>query len=150
MPGTTPEAGCLTALTYGLSLADHPEWRFGRSELLISVNTTDPSWALAVADIAAAHRGEWPFLWGTTIRFHGRISEDSKMSGFAIFAPSLVGRALPREDTSIQLSGYKVHLSGMYPIYEGEAALIGRIGLEEFWHLDGFDPWEFAGDSVYV
>jgi hypothetical protein len=29
----------------------------------------------------------------------------------------------------------------MYPIYDGERELIRRIGLEEFWHLAGFDPW---------
>jgi hypothetical protein len=42
-----PEPGHLTALTYGLSLAEHPDWRSGSPELCTSVRSTDIAWALA-------------------------------------------------------------------------------------------------------
>src|SRR6266508_5401819 len=47
-----PEPGFLTAVTYGLSLADHELWRHGKPELCISVRSTDRSWAQAAAFIA--------------------------------------------------------------------------------------------------
>ena len=64
------------------------------------------------------------------------------MSGFVIFAPSLSTRALDQQQARVELSQFPVFLMGMYPIYDGEAALIQRIGLERFWKLDGFDPWD--------
>ena len=47
-----PEPGFLTAVTYGLSLADHELWRHGKPELCISVRSADRKWAQAAAFIA--------------------------------------------------------------------------------------------------
>ncbi|MEQ8477575.1 hypothetical protein [Fulvivirga sp.] len=47
-----PESGMITGLTYGLSLVEHPDWKMGRPELLISVESTDKSWAQAAGFIA--------------------------------------------------------------------------------------------------
>ncbi|MFJ6456202.1 hypothetical protein [Paenarthrobacter sp. NPDC091669] len=48
LPGVTaivydnlPECGMITGFTYGISLANHPLWRFGRPELCISVKSND-------------------------------------------------------------------------------------------------------------
>ena len=40
-----PEPGMLTAITYGISLTDHPEWKFGKPELCITVRSDDVIWA---------------------------------------------------------------------------------------------------------
>jgi hypothetical protein len=136
-----PARGCLTAATMGLSLASHPDWKFGRPELVISVASEDPAWALAIADIAEVNRGNFNFTWGSRINFNQRISKESETSGFVIFSPSLVDQVVPQARASVKLSSFTVFFAGMYPIYAGEAQMIAEIGLERFWKLDGFDPW---------
>jgi hypothetical protein len=133
-----PEDGLLTAFTYGLSLANHPDWKLGAPELLICVQSDDPAWGWAVAEVAARLRGQCPFSIGNTINFRERISEESEMSAFFVFFP--IG--LEREDAKVELPDRTIHLIGMYPIYEGEIDLIGRIGPLAFWELEGFDPYD--------
>lgn len=43
-----PEKGFITALTYGLSLVKHPEWKFGRPELCILVESSNLDWGQIV------------------------------------------------------------------------------------------------------
>src|SRR5262245_46124043 len=95
LPGVTmivykdvPEAGFITAFTYGLSLVAHPSWKYGRPELCISVESTELSWAMAMGYVANQLRGEAEFSYGEMINMEARISEDSEMEGFFIFAPS--------------------------------------------------------------
>jgi hypothetical protein len=40
----TPEKGMITALTYGVSRSEHKDWKFGRPELCITVESDDISW----------------------------------------------------------------------------------------------------------
>ena len=59
-----PEAGMFLGLTYGLSPADHPLRRHGKTELCICVVSDDPLWVLAVATLAewkseTATRSTW-------------------------------------------------------------------------------------------
>jgi hypothetical protein len=35
-----------------------------------------------------------------------------------------------------------INLVGMYPIYAEEVAVYDRIGLEAFWHADGFEMYD--------
>jgi hypothetical protein len=133
-----PEVGLLTAFTYGLSLADHPEWKLGAPKLLVCVQSDDPAWGWAVAEVAAQLRGECPFRIGDTINFHERIAEGSEMSAFLVFFP--IG--LEREDAKVELPDRTVNIPGMYPIYEGEIDLIRRIGPLVFWESDRFDPYD--------
>jgi hypothetical protein len=51
------------------------------------------------------------------------------MSGFVVFAPSLLDRA----QAKIELDRCTVNLVGMYPVYAGEAALIQRDGFDTWW-----------------
>ena len=136
-----PQPGHSSAVTYGLSLSDHPSWKHGRPELMISVEDDDPAWGLAIGDIAEQHRGESPFSYGQTINFGGRISNRSEMSGFFLFAPTLVERALTRDEYAIPLPHYTVFLTGLYPMYAEEISVYRRIGLEQFWKHPEFDPW---------
>ena len=98
-------------MTCGLSLSDHPAWIHGRPELMISVEDDDPAWGMAIGDVAEQHRGESPFSYGQTINFGGR----TEMSGFFLFAPTLVDRALAREEYAIPLARFTVFLTGLYP-----------------------------------
>ena len=136
-----PRKGNLSAVTYGLSLSTHANWKNGRPELMISVEDDDPAWGMAIGDIAEQHRGEWPFRYGQTINFGSRISNESEMSGFFLFAPTLVDRALDKQESAIPLSGYTVFLTGVYPMYAEELPTYHQIGLERFWKHPDFDPW---------
>ena len=49
-----PEPGTLTAITCGLSSAEHPDWKHGAPELIVSLDTEDLGWGLAAAYFASA------------------------------------------------------------------------------------------------
>jgi hypothetical protein len=108
---------------------------------MISVEDDDPAWGLAIGDIAEQHRGQSPFSYGHTINFGGRISNRSEMSGFVLFAPTLVERPLTREEYAVPLSRYTVFLTGLYPMYAEEISVYRQIGLERFWKHPEFGPW---------
>jgi Suppressor of fused protein (SUFU) len=127
-----PEPGCLTAITYGLSLSTHRDWLLGKPELIISVRSTDIAWALAVAIFAEELRGACPFSYGGTLDHGERIAAESEMSAFVTFAPG----ALDPPDAEIDLVDCKVFLTGCYPIHESERQFIQKRGLEEFWKLE--------------
>ena len=133
-----PEPGMLTAFTYGLSLADHPDWRFGKPELCISVRSADDAWALAMGDLADGLRGDCPFSYGNTIAF-GPISDESKMTDFVVFAPISLD-----EDAYLGIDvgeARPITIQGLYPIHESERRSIDEHGLEAFWQLD-WDPYD--------
>jgi hypothetical protein len=133
-----PEKGTLTAVTYGVSEANHHSWIHGRPELIISLDTNDLSWGIAAAMLAEAARGQHPMGYGSTLSLPKPISHESGMSSFLLFAPSF----LDREQSRIELPSKTVHLCGAYPLYPGEVSLLGQIGLEAFWHMDGFDMYD--------
>jgi hypothetical protein len=152
LPGVTaivydnlPESGMLTGVTYGVSLADHPHWRFGRPELCISVKSDDLRWPLALGHIGETQRGDNPFHYGDTINFGERIAPDSDMTAFVIFAPAVldhsdyaginIGETLP------------VNICGLYPIHDAERRYIHDHGLEAFWKLD-WDPYDVRRPSA--
>jgi hypothetical protein len=146
VPGVTsivykdiPEPGYITAFTYGLSLVNHPDWKFGRPELCISVESSRLDWAFALGYLANKLRGDCPFSYGQSIDFCQKISEDSEMDAFFIFAPS----TLDREDyTNIDIgTDYKINIAGLYPIYADELEVYEKIGLKEFWHHPDFDNY---------
>ncbi len=134
-----PEPGSITGVTFGLSLVAHEDWKLGRPELTISVDSADLAWPLAVADLASALRGKCPFCYGDVINFGEPVSEQSAMSAFFVFVPSI----LEREDfLDIDVGPYKINLAGMYPIYDDERAVFSEIGLEAFWKHPQFDMYD--------
>ncbi|WP_284978676.1 suppressor of fused domain protein [Arthrobacter sp. fls2-241-R2A-200] len=139
-----PERGMMTGFTYGISLANHPLWRFGRPELCISVRSDDVRWPLALADIGEGQRGN-PFHYGDTINFGERIAPDSDMTAFVVFAPSV----LDREDyTGINIGEtLPINLCGLYPIHEAERRYIQDHGFDAFWELD-WDPYDVRRSSA--
>ena len=132
-----PEKGFITALTYGLSLIKHPDWKFGRPELCISVDSSNVDWGQVIGYIANKLRGDCPFTYGQTINFGEQISEDSEMNAFFIFVPS----TLEKEDyLNIDIgTDYKINIAGVYPMYSEEIEVISKVGLEEFWNNPKFD-----------
>lgn len=133
-----PKAGLLTGLTYGLSLASHPDWVVGRPELSICVRSQDPSWALAAAFVANRLRGRSAFSYGELIDFGEPVSPESAMDGFVAFAPLVLDREAATVDVGDDLP---VRIVGLYPVHASERAFVAAHGLEAFWRLD-WDPYD--------
>ena len=141
-----PEKGMITAVTYGLSLAPHPHWKEGRPELMISVKSDDISWGQVAGYLANQLRGDCPFIFGNTINFGGPVSDSSEMDAFLVFAPSVVSEP---EMLKVDLGlDYKVHITGLYPIYASEMQLVEEWGLEKFLHHPGFDAFDVNRDRI--
>ncbi len=128
---------CLTAITCGLSNANMKEWKFGKPEIVLTLETTDKAWGLAAGYFVSSFFNKKLFRYGDLFTLDSPLSDESKMSGFFIFAPSF----LPPEDARFELSDRIINLVGMYPLYPEEVELYTKIGLEKFWHLDGFDMY---------
>ena len=147
LPGVTailypgvPEKGYITGLTYGLSLGQHPDWKFGRPELCISIASTEEIWGEVAAFLANQLRGIHPFAYGDTIDFGTPIHESSDMSAFFVFAPSILEKP---DYLDIEIgTPYKINIAGLYPIYKEEIATIQKIGLKDFWFHPDFDMYD--------
>ncbi|WP_260193679.1 suppressor of fused domain protein [Actinophytocola gossypii] len=137
-----PEPGHVTGITYGLSLAEHPEWRHGRPELCLSVRSDDPAWAHAAGWVAGRLRGDCPFRYGDTIDFREQVSPESAMTSVFVFAPFVLDLK-DYADIDVGPPGHEghdvVHIAGLYPIHDVEREYIHEHGLEDFWHRD-WDP----------
>lgn len=132
-----PEKGCLTAFTYGLSNFKNPEWKKGRPELCISVQSKNLDWAHVLGYLVERSQGKFPFSYGQTINFREQIADDSKMDAFFIFAPTVLEE---KEFLNLDLGlPYKVNIQGIYPIYAKELETIEKIGLEKFWKNPKYD-----------
>ena len=143
-----PESDHVTGVTYGLSEAVHPAWRSERPELTISVQSTDIAWPLAIAELANQLRGTCPFAYGDVIDYGERISEDTEMSAFLVFTPSILA---PNAALGIDVGAeLPLNLVGMYPIYDSERAVLGEIGLEQFWKHPSFDRYDVRRAPVAV
>ncbi|MFI0968118.1 suppressor of fused domain protein [Streptomyces sp. NPDC021080] len=128
--------GLLTALTYGLSLAEHPDWQHGRSpELCLSVNSANVIWAHAAGYVAEQLRGSFPFRHGTTINFNERVVPESEMTAFFVSAPLVLDRD-DCQGIDVGIPGHEGHdvidIQGLYPIHEVERQFIDEQGLEAF------------------
>ncbi|GII05358.1 suppressor of fused domain protein [Planobispora takensis] len=141
-----PEPGFITGLTYGLSLSGHPAWRRSTPELCITVRSADDAWAWAIAHLAERLRGgECHFGYGDIIGFGERVSEDSGMDSFALFAPA----ALEQDDFLGVDVGEElpVNITGCYPIHSSERRFIQDNGVKAFWELD-WDPYDVTRAAV--
>ena len=80
-----PDPGTLLAFTFGISTVANPLWGGLRPELAICVDSTDPRWAWALADIGDRVRTTSVFLPGDTIEIGEPISEESPMDSFVLW-----------------------------------------------------------------
>ena len=137
-----PEYGFTTCVTYGLSFSDHPAWKMKRRpELVMTVNSRNVAWATALADMVSEMRGQFPFSYGQTIICPGKMVEASAMDGFLVFAPPFLTRE-QYLDIDIGVEGYKICLTGIYPVTQNEIALLNKVVLERFWKREGFDCFD--------
>jgi hypothetical protein len=143
-----PEVGSITGVTYGLSEVHHPDWRLGRPELTITVDSTDSAWPLAMGEVANNLRGQCAFCYGDVINFGEKISNESDMSAFVIFAPSIFEReSFLNIDVGSDLT---INIAGLYPLYSSERDVIRQFGFERFWHHRNFDPYEVTRSAVEI
>lgn len=134
-----PEEGTLTAVTCGLSQSSHPDWEEGsKPELIVSLDTNDKSWGFAAGFFASAFFNQKRFSYGDIFEIDDPISEESEMSAYLVFAPSF----LDQEQATFELPDRTIHLQGLYPLFASEVDLYDQIGLEKFWHSDGFDMYD--------
>lgn len=140
-----PDKNLTTFVTYGLSAMSHPNWHFGRPELILSVDSTNEAWGIALATLVNRFRGEKLFSNGSTYMLDMPIVSDSKMNGFVIFVPSF----LSQDEAVFQLPDKTVFLSQAYPIYPGEGLMIEKLGFESFWSNKHFkDPYDVHRKDV--
>jgi Suppressor of fused protein (SUFU) len=130
-----PEEGTLTGVTCGLSNANHPDWKYGKPELIVSLDTSDHGWGLAAAYLASAFFNEKRFSYGDLFKLDDPFSNESPMNACFLFAPSF----LDQEDSKFVLPDRTINLVGLYPMYEEELEIYKTIGLEDFWHSEEFD-----------
>lgn len=145
-----PAPGHITAVTYGVSLAGHPEWTEGSAELVVAVASKDLGWVSALGVVAERLRGDCPFAYGDTINYGRPIAADTKMTAFVCFAPTV----LKKEDYAridVSPPGHDGHdliwITGLYPVYQSEREFIHDQGLEAFWRRE-WDPWDVRREPV--
>lgn len=134
-----PQEGSLTAFSFGLSEAENKEWRFSRPELMISMDSSDVAWALAMGEVIRNGWGRCLFKFGQIIDFGQGISKESSMSAFLVFSSA----SLEASDVRVELNGWAVNISQLYPIHSQEVGLINKIGAERFFNecdIDFFNP----------
>lgn len=139
-----PEEGTLTAITCGLSNANHPDWKYGKPELIVSLDSADYGWGLAAAYLASAFFDEKRFSYGDLFKLDDPFSNESPMNACFLFAPSF----LDKEDSKFVLPDCTINLVGLYPMYDEEIEIYKKIGLEKFWHSEGFDLYNVHRSPV--
>jgi hypothetical protein len=131
-----PKEGILTGFTFGLSAAEHPDWKLGKPELMISVESQDDVWPFAIGYLAEKLRGKFSFCYGKTINFNAKVSKEAELDAFLMFAPLF----LKKEQMAVKLRDFTCNITGMYPMFSSEFSLYQEIGLKAFWNLAGWDP----------
>jgi hypothetical protein len=123
-----PEPGMLSAFTLGLSSVEYHEWKIARPELAISVQSQELAWALAIGYTAYKARGKYGFHVGETINFKAKIAQDSEMTAFFIFNPTV----LTQKEATLELPERTITILQLYPIYTGEMEWIRNKGFGNF------------------
>ena len=130
-----PELGSTTAFTFGISAIPHPAWKEGVVELVVSVDSSDDDWPLSLGAIACSLRKTCPFSFGNVLRFGKPMSNESKMSSYFLFWPTI----LEKDQQTLRLSDRTITFKQAYPIFESEAEAIAKIGAENLFMTEGVD-----------
>lgn len=139
-----PERGMLTAVTCGLSDAAHPDWKAGKPELMISLETRERDWGASVAYLASHYFNKQKFFYGDLFRVDAPLSKESPMTGCFIYAPSFLNPAEAR----FELPDRVVHLSGVYPLYDDEVEIARQYGIDKIWRSEAFQLYQPQRDHV--
>jgi hypothetical protein len=130
-----PRPGVTTAITCGLARANHPEWKLGRPELMVSMRSERLDWGLAAAFLASNYYKKKRFQYGDVFRVDVPLADDTDMKAYVVFAPAF----LKPEQAKFDLGGKPIHLTALYPLHEEELAYYERVGLETLWRSEGFE-----------
>ncbi|MFG3200044.1 suppressor of fused domain protein [Streptomyces sp. NPDC048208] len=134
--------GMLNAFTYGVSLAEHPAWQERTPELHLSVRSKNVVWAEALSFIADGMRGTCAFAYGDTVDLGERVTPESEMTAFCVFAPALPDPA-GYTGLDVSVAGHEGHdlidIVGLYPLHDIEMRYLHEHGLEALWNRD-WDP----------
>ena len=122
-----PEKGLLTGFTIGLSA--HARWRHRRvrPELMISVESSDRAWIMAMGYVAMQAANTFSFDVDETIDFRAQIASDSAMSAFLITSQMM----LPESYDVIPGRYVDVALRQLTPLYAEELRGIRAHGPEK-------------------
>jgi hypothetical protein len=130
-----PAKGMLTAVTCGLSNAEHPNWKFGKPELMFALHTQDPSWGDAAALLAQNFYGKHAFSYQSLFRMDGPMAADTDMTSCFVYKPPF----LEGDQLKFELADRTIFLAAMYPLHDEEVTLYESIGMQEFWNTPGYE-----------
>ena len=116
-----PDPGTQLGFTFGVSSVVNPLWGSLRPELAICVDSSDPRWAWALADIGDRVRTTSVFLPGDTIEIGEPISDESPMDAFVLWH-----QLLTDEEAILPLDGHEVVLVQALPVHRTELEHIRR------------------------
>ncbi|WP_170157158.1 suppressor of fused domain protein [Roseimicrobium gellanilyticum] len=133
-----PEPGMVTGVTFGLSHRAHPDWKFGRPEMVISMESESLDWPSAALGLTAYFAGKKRFCYGDVFTVDGTLTSETEMDGVLIFAQSL----LDPEAATVQLRDYRATLYQYYPIHSAEIPIYEKLGLEGFWNHPEFGMYD--------
>jgi hypothetical protein len=139
-----PTPGMLTAVTAGLSNANHPEWVHGKPELSFTLATKDAGWGKCAAYLAQEFFDKRSFAYQTSFALDVPISEDSAMNACFVHRPQF----MDKDQVRFELSDRTIHLAGLFPMYEEEVAMYETGGIEAFWNTPGFHPYDPTRPSI--
>ncbi|WP_312139274.1 suppressor of fused domain protein [Sphingobacterium sp.] len=123
-----PEERLITAFSYGVSFASHPE-RLQQVELCLQVVSNEMNWVHIVGYLANQLRTDCPFRKGEIIKIGQQISPDSEMDAFIVAEVQFLN------DTSLIYDRKKskgIQLVQLIPIYQSEIVSIQKMGLDRF------------------
>jgi hypothetical protein len=118
-----PEPGTLLGFTFGISAVANPLWGGLRPELAICVDSSDPQWAWALADIGDRVRTTSVFLPGDTIEIGEPISKESAMDSFVLWH-----QLISDDDAIIALDDHEIVLVQAVPVHQSELEHLRRAG----------------------
>lgn len=118
-----PDPGTLLGFTFGISTVANPLWGGLRPELALCVDSSDPRWAWALADIGDRVRRTSVFLPGDTIEIGEPISDESPMDSFVLWH-----QLLTDAEAILPLDGHEVVLVQALPVHRSELETIRREG----------------------
>jgi hypothetical protein len=116
-----PDPGTLLGFTFGISSVANPVWGGLRPELAICVDSTDPRWAWALADIGDRVRTTSVFLPGDTIEVGEVVSDESPMDAFVLWH-----QLISDDEAILALDGHEVVLVQALPVHRSELEHIRR------------------------
>ena len=137
-----PSIGMVTGITCGISVAARSARNGLGIELMISVDTEDDIWVLALSDIGLQRRGQF-FHVGETINFGEKISQESEMTSFLVWHQNII----KENYETVCFKDTHIKILQLFPIHDDERQLIQKHGPEWLFKLVN-DPFDVRRKSV--